>query len=264
MRKLKLMIFLAAFVSMVSVSSVSADYAPGEGLYIGGFVGHGGGHVKAKTSVNDITQGDDLAAPAAVDVEIKDGGIGLEGMEFGAIVGYGYKMGDLYIGLEGDYAGGGPEFKIETSRDIALGSRLPGGNSNHGQALVSSKMSVDTKYTVGGGGRIGLYLNKDTLLTFKGGVAASKAEVIATAALSEEYWIGGPRLGIALDTRVAAVDPNLSLRLSWDYTDYITAPISGIGAEKSGNGLYNSEVTGAAYNARVGLLYSFFDVNSLF
>jgi hypothetical protein len=44
----------------------------------------------------------------------------------------------------------------------------------------------------------------------------------------------------------------------------MTAPISGIGSEKAGNGQYNSEVTGAAYSARLGLTYSFFDVNTLF
>jgi len=261
MRKFNLAIVLAAFVSMVSLpSAYAADYAPAEGLYIGAFVGHGAGNVKAKV----FADGKNAATDPDVTAEIKDGGIGLEGMEGGIYVGYGYKAGDLYIGLEGDYSAGGPEFKIETDRDVALGTRSPGGKDVWADHLVTQKISVDTEYTVGGGGRLGYYLNEDTLFSVKGGVAASKAEVVVASSLSEDYWIGGPRVGLSLESRIAAVDPNLSLRLSWDYTDYITAPVSGISTLKSGNGEYNSEVTGAAYNARVGLTYSFFDVNSLF
>jgi len=258
MRKFIVGIVLAAFVSVVSLPSAYADYAPAEGLYIGAFVGHGAGNVKAKVDIDGTLD----AKNDSVTAEIKDGGIGLEGIEYGAIVGYGYKMGDLYAGMEFDYADGGAEFKITTSRDVTLGSRFPDGG-DRGDALTANSMSAETEFSVGGGARIGYYLNKDTLFAIKGGIGAAKIEVKA-GTLSEKYWTGGPRMGFAMDSRLAAVDPNLNLRLEWDYTDYMTSPISGIGTEKSGNGQYNSEVTGAAYQARIGFTYSFFDVTSLF
>jgi hypothetical protein len=71
-------------------------------------------------------------------------------------------------------------------------------------------------------------------------------------------------MGVAIESAIAAIDPNLSVRLSWDYTDYMTAPVSGIGTLTSGKGLTDSEVSGAMYNARLGIQYSFFDANSLF
>ena len=39
-------------------------------------------------------------------------------MEGGGWIGYGYKMGDLYVGFEGDFAGGGGKFKITS--DVPL------------------------------------------------------------------------------------------------------------------------------------------------
>jgi len=52
------------------------------------------------------------------------------------------------------------------------------------------------------------------------------------------------------------------------YTDYLTASVFGIGSltatNETGRRGHNSEVTGSALSARVGLTYSFFDVNSLF
>jgi hypothetical protein len=45
----------------------------------------------------------------------------------------------------------------------------------------------------------------------------------------------------------------------------MTAPVSGIGnIVADSDGSTNAEVSGAAYNARLGIVYSFFDVNSLF
>jgi len=84
------------------------------------------------------------------------------------------------------------------------------------------------------------------------------------AAQSESFYGGGPRIGAALESRISAIDPNLSLKLSANYVDYLTAPVSGIGTTTSGEDRNNSEVSGAAYNARLGIQYSFFDVNSLF
>ena len=69
----------------------------------------------------------------------------------------------------------------------------------------------------------------------------------------------------SIDSRLSAIDPNLSLRLDANYTDYMTAAVSGIGGiDNDSDASNDSEVSGATYNMRLGLIYSFFDVNSLF
>ena len=42
----------------------------------------------------------------------------------------------------------------------------------------------------------------------------------------------------AIESRISAIDPNLSVKLAANYVDYMTAPISGIGTEGSGNQSY--------------------------
>jgi hypothetical protein len=258
MKKIKLIIAAVAMLSLVSSSAVYAEgFAPGEGLYIGAFVGHSAGHVNAKTSTTQGGHTSGTAAPTTFDVEIKSGGVGLEGMEGGGYLGYGYKMGDLYIGFESDYAAGGAKFELTTGQDVDLGI------SSSEVYNTASKVDVDTQWTAGGGALIGYYVSPTTLLTFKGGIAASKFDVdIGTH--SESYYGGGPRLGVAIASAIAAIDPNLSVRLSWDYTDYMTAPVNGIGTLTESKALTNSEVSGAMYNARLGIQYSFFDANNLF
>lgn len=71
-------------------------------------------------------------------------------------------------------------------------------------------------------------------------------------------------MGVAIESALTAIDPNLSVRLSWDYTDYLTVPVSGVGTIVEGKGNVDTEVSGGMYNARFGIQYSFFDVNSLF
>jgi hypothetical protein len=259
MNKVKLIIAAVALMGMVSSSNALADsYAPGEGLYIGAFMGHSGGHVNAKVKTTDTGANDN----GDNTIEIKDGGIGLSGIEGGGYLGYGYKMGSLYTGFEWDMAGGGAKFEITSANSLRIQS---GADSTPTTDDVLSAVTAETKWTTGGGGRLGYYVNADTLLSFKGGIAVSKFDV-KWAGSSESYYAGGPRLGAALESRLADVDPNLSVRLSWDYTDYLTAPVSGIGSEVSGsNGnTIDSEVSGAMYQARIGLQYSFFDASSLF
>jgi len=95
----------------------------------------------------------------------------------------------------------------------------------------------------------------------------SKFDVSYTGG-SEVFYGGGPSVGASLTSRIAAIDPNLSIRIGAVYTDYMTAPVSGIGnanpATTTATSSVNSEVTGSALSARVGMTYSFFDVNSLF
>jgi hypothetical protein len=104
-------------------------------------------------------------------------------------------------------------------------------------------------------------------LSFKGGVLVSKFDVSynGVAAQSETYYAGGPSFGVDLESQIAAIDPNLSVRVGAVYTNFMTAPVSGIGSNTGGgDSLVDSEVTGEALSARLGIQYSFFDINSLF
>ena len=105
MKKIKLIIAAVAIIGLASSSVASADgFAPGEGLYLGGFGGIGTGVVQPKvvtTNTMSTTQDDQGG-----EFEAKEGGLGLTGFEGGGWVGYGYKMGGMYAGLEGEYATG--------------------------------------------------------------------------------------------------------------------------------------------------------------
>ncbi|MBT6601818.1 MAG: hypothetical protein HOB32_09230 [Nitrospina sp.] len=263
MKKVKLIITVAAMLGLVSSSTVYADgFAPGEGLYIGAFVGHSAGHVNAKVvapgghtgSVGGITSDDgDITA------EITSGGIGLEGIEGGVYLGYGYKMGKMYIGFEMDMAGGGAEFEIKSDRDVRFTV-----SSSDTVDTTYDKIDVETKWTAGGGARIGYYVSESTLVSVKGGIAASKFDASVGSSDSESFYGGGARVGAAIESALVDIDPNLSVRLAWDYTDYMSAPVNGIGTISEGRGKVNSEVSGGMYNAHLGFQYSFVDVNSLF
>jgi opacity protein-like surface antigen len=183
----------------------------------------------------------------------------LNGVEGGGWIGYGYKMGDLYVGFEGDFAGGGGEFKVTS--DVALSSTT---QTTTDTTEDLTEASAKMKWSGGASGRIGYYINDDTLFALRAGISAAKFDV-KWAAQSESFYGGGPAFGASLQSRISAIDPNLSVKLAANYVDYMTAPVSGIGSilNDSDNST-NSEVSGAAYNARLGIVYSFFDVNSLF
>jgi len=281
--KLKIIVAALALLGLVSGSAAYADgFAPGEGLYVGAFAAGAMGIVKPKV----VTQGA-LGAPscehgavgnlnispvgdsycssnAGGTFETTDGGLGLAGIEGGGMLGYGFKVGDGYIGLEGEMAAGDVEFKVTSAAPITL----MGG----GPIAATTLTSVEAKKEWTGGmfGRIGYYVNKDTLLTFKGGVLVSKFDVRTTGSTdySETFYGGGPSFGGAIETRLAALDPNLSIRIGAVYTDFLTASVFRLGELQNTNDLnrkgHDSEVTGSALSARVGLQYSFFDVNSLF
>jgi len=266
MKKVKLIIAAVAmlgFVSTASTTALAAGLAPGEGVYAGIFVGHSAGHVDAKTAVEHGSHSDPTTTTGGVtttfEVKMNDGGVGLEGVEGGGYLGCGYKIGDAYIGFESDYAGGGAKFNISSGRAAEFTI-----SDQDTTETTYDKIDVETKWTAGGGGRIGYYLSPSTLLSIKGGIAASKFDVVVGSA-SESFYGGGPRLGMAIESALTAIDPNLSVRLSWDYTDYLTAPVNGIGSFEDGKDkVATTEVSGAMYNARFGIQYSFFVVNSLF
>ena len=166
-------------------------------------------------------------------------------------------MGDLYAGLEGEYAPSDVKFDLS-------------GNAvefTDGKTITAVK--AEKKNTGGMFGRLGFYVNDDTLLSFRGGVLVSEFDVSTSGSTnySETYYGGGPAIGASLTSRIGAIDPNLSIRMGMVYTDYLTASVFSIGtndgAQATTSG-HDSEVTGSALSARLGLTYSFFDVNSLF
>jgi hypothetical protein len=261
MKKLKLAMIAVAILSLTASPAVYADgFAPGEGMYLGAFVGHSAGHVSAKVEGTDYTAANcalNTACTTANTLEIKDGGLALNGMEGGGWIGYGYKMGDLYVGFEGDFAGGGGQFKITSSEALLT--------TNAGVTSADlSEVSAEMKWSGGASGRIGYYINDDTLFAIKAGISAAKFNA-KFADESEDFYGGGPAFGASLQSRISAIDPNLSVKLAANYVDYMTAPVRGIGSlTGDSDNSTNSEVSGAAYNARLGIVYSFLDVNSLF
>jgi len=260
MKKVKLIIAAAAMLGLVSSSGVYADgFAPGEGLYLGGFAGVGTGMVQPKVTTNNTSAAGAGTHGTAGTFEAAEGGLGLEGFEGGGWIGYGYKMGDLYAGLEGEIAAGSVEFKLTSDTPVTIHD----GTADADDAVTVSEIKAKKEWSGGAFGRLGLYVNPNTLLSFKAGVLVSKFEV-TYGALQEEYYGGGPAFGASLESTIASIDPNLVVRMESVYTDFLTVDANvGIGGDAYG-GTTASEVTGSALSARIGLAYSFFDVNSLF
>jgi len=272
MKKVKLIILAVAMLVLFSSSAVYADgFAPGEGLYVGAFAGSASGIVQPKvtTTASVDTGAQDHEGGT---FEATEGGLGLQGQEYGTWVGYGYKMGDVYAGLEGEIAWGDVEFKLTSSIPIDV----DGGNGDEisrcGSAgcltlAAGTVVSAKKDWTGGMFGRLGVYVNPTTLFTVRGGILVSKFDVTYGGVFSEDFYGGGPSFGASLESSITAIDPSLSVRMDAVYTDYATAAVSGIGTllnSEEGNGSSNSEVTGSGLSARVGIQYSFFDANSLF
>ena len=254
MKKVKLIISAIAMLGLVlSSTAFAADYAPAEGLYLGALAGSGSGFVQPKVQTSTGPTDNDVAGT----YQATEGGLGLFGIEGGVVMGYGYKMGNLYAGLEGEWLASDVEFKLTSSVEIETGN---GGADN-----TFTEVSAKKTYSGGAFGRVGYYINPSTLFSIKGGVLVSEFDVayVGNNSQSETYYAGGPAVGLAMESNVAAIDPNLNIRIGAVYTDFLTASVQGIGSE-NGGGDVNSEVTGESLSARVGLTYSFFDVNSLF
>ena len=254
MKKIKLLIVAVAMMSLVSSSAVYADgFAPGEGLYVGAFFGHAAGHMSAKVTTTTMLG-------ATQTHELTEGGVGLSGVEGGGYLGYGYKMGDLYIGFEGGMAAGGPQF--EATSDFAIEVGANGGTPGTTDYTFQT-VSAEAQYTANVGGRIGYYVNADSLLSFSGGMTASEFDA-TWGNFSETYYAGGPRFSAQIESRLSAIDPNLSVRVETHFTDYMSASVNAIGTQQGRDGKNDTEVSGQAYGGRIGLQYSFFDANSLF
>lgn len=239
-------IILAA--SLMAAAPAHADgNAPGESFYAGAFLGHGTGIVQAKTNLLSNGEGDTTATTFDTD----RGGLGLSGIQGGGWLGWGMKTADdLYFGVEVSFAGSDEQIKLTSSRNIAADN----------QSEVTSA-TAERNWVGGGALRVGYYVNSETLFALSGGVAASQFDV-KIGDSSQTYYAGGPQVGGSITTRLSKVDPNLSLRMEFVYTNYLTADINGqdggginsVGTSSSNN---DSELTGHDTAGRIGLTYRF-------
>jgi len=264
MRKVKFIIAAASMLVLVSGSAAYADgFAPGEGLYVGFFGGHGAGNVTAKATVNEkIVDSGDATGNKTTSVDLTDGGIGLSGAIGGGWLGYGYKMGPLYAGFEWDFSAGGEKFKATCA---GTGCQIGQINRPGGRQTITS-IEAKVEWNTSGGGRIGYYLNPNTLLAIRGGIAATKFDV-STNNDSATVYGGGPAFAASIQSTLTDIDPNLSIRMEYLFVDYLDASVTGWGDTMTGTtGAAHNDyhVSGQVYQGRLGLAYSFFDVNTLF
>jgi len=227
-----------ASISMTSQIAQAGDLDPGEGVYGGVFVGFSSGIVQPKiTTKNLLVNGT---------FEAKEGGLGLDGIEGGGWLGYGYKMGDLYVGFEMEGAGAGAEIELTSDTSIELSAS---------SSLTNLKASRN--WQAGGAFRLGYYIHDGILFALKGGVSVSEFAV-NTANDTGDVYAGGPQVGASLTSKLSGINPNLSLRLDFTYTDYLAARVGGIGSGKIDNSNTVLNVNGSDTATRLGLTYSFF------
>ena len=241
-------LFLATAALMLALTFVAIPNAkaasPGEGFYVGAFIGHGTGVVQADVTSNASLNG----AGRRGTFESDRGGIALDGIQGGGWFGWGTKTADdLYFGAEATFAGS--DEKIELTSSVAL-------QDDDGGLITSA--TAKRNWVGGAAVRVGYYLNTETLFSLTGGVAVSQFDV-DIGSDSESHYAGGPQVGAQVETNLSKVDPNLSLRMEFVYTDYLTADINGANGvgEVRGNGLGNSEITGHDSAGRIGVTYRF-------
>jgi hypothetical protein len=249
LKKKKLMAVLGVMFAatlMMSSTSQAADSAPGEGYYAGLFLGHGTGIVQADVTVLDAGNGNTNA-----NFETDRGGIGLSGIQGGAWLGWGMKTADdLYFGFEISGAGSDEKIRLKSNIDLV--------DNNRNTAVTSA--TAKRNWVAGGALRVGYYVNNETLLALSGGVAISQFGV-DIGNDSDTFYAGGPQVGASMTTQLSKLDPNLSLRMEFVYTDYLTAEINGIdglstdGASAGQNN--DSSLTGHDTAGRIGVTYRF-------
>ena len=233
------MVFAAAF--FISSSAQAGGAAPGEGYYVGAFLGHGTGIVQAEVTSFPTNNG----AGRRGTFESDRGGLGLSGIQGGLWAGWGMRTADdLYFGAE--ISGAGSDEKIELTSSVGL-------QDNDGESITSA--TAQRKWQAGGALRVGYYVNSETLLALSGGVAVSQFDV-DIGSKNETYYAGGPQVGASITTQLSKIDPNLGLRMEFVYTNYLTAEINGMDnlGQNTGN---DSEVTGHDTAGRIGVTYRF-------
>jgi hypothetical protein len=257
--KQKIFYFAAAAlmmaVSFVYTPEAKADeLAPGEGAYLGAFFGYGMGVIQADVTSAANTDATSNRARASNTYETDRGGFGLEGIQGGLWAGYGIKTADdIYFGAEITGAKSDEKIELKTSDGIK--------SSNEDETTFSdiTSISATRMWTAGVAGRVGYYINADTLVAVKAGIAISEFDVDIGSS-SEQYYAGGPQFGGTIDSRISKIDPNLSIRMEFLVTNYLTADVLGrdgqAGRSTGGTG-YTAELTGIDTAGRVGLTYNF-------
>ena len=256
MKQNKTLIFAAsalmiAATFVATTNAKAGDLAPGEGAYVGAFVGFGTGLIQGKVDrLEDGTAANDDANT----YELKRGGIGLSGIQGGGYAGWGLKTADdIYVGFEAGMAASDEKFELTSSNAIKS-------NSKNGTDISISNITAKRNWVAGGALRVGYYVNPETLFAIKGGVAVSQFD-LDIGSDSETYYAGGPQMGASIETKLSKIDPNLSLRMEFVYTDYLTADILGSpgqGIFGAGTGGSDNTITGHDSAGRIGLQYSFF------
>ena len=233
---------LAAAALFVGTQTAQAGTVS-DGAYVGINGGFGTAVIDASTSTNR----DALGANAVDTINISDGGIGMDGGSYGAFMGYGFRMGSLYVGAEVD--GHWSDMKF----DPGTISVQEGGASTQTLERTVTSADAELQFTAGVSGRLGYYVNKSTLFSLSGGLVGSQFDV-NWGGMAEEYWDPGARYGVALES---ALFDGVAVRLDWSVIDYYNAEVFGIGSvtEKANN--MSIEIQPTMSVAHLGLLYTF-------
>jgi hypothetical protein len=238
---------LVAVVFLFSGSGVAKAGTPGDGLYVGGLGGFGMAVVGGDFKDNDPNTGNS-------DVhKFNSGGLGAEGAEWGAFLGYGLRMGPVHASFEAE--GAWSDIEIEAS--IAPGFTPNKGSVGNAEEITSA--SAEMFFSGAATFRVGLYLNPETLLYAKGGGVGSAFDV-AYGGHKEEYWVPGVRLGAGIESTLF---DGFSVRVEALHNNYYDADVYGIGGISDGgegadsNAGVSVELHPSSFVGRVGISYNF-------
>ena len=233
---------LAVALLLVGTQMAQAG-SVGDGAYVGGSGGFGTAVIDASSSSNHTSSG----ANAVDNFNLTDGGIGMDGASYGAFMGYGFRMGSLFVGAEVD--GHWSDMKF----DPGTISVQEGGAGSGSATRTVTSASAELAFTAGVAGRLGYYVNPTTLFSVNGGLVGSQFDV-SWGSQAEEYWDPGARYGVALESTLF---DGVAVRLDWSITDYYNAEVFGIGSvtEKPGN--LSVEIQPTMSVAHLGLVYTF-------
>ena len=243
--------FLVVGLATVAIlfGTQAAVAAPGDGLSIGGFGGYGTATVGGKfTDLDTSVGGTDK------EYEMKDGGLGAEGAEYGVVVGYGLRMGPLLAGIEGEAAWS--DIKIKAK--IAAGFSPNQGSAGDGSSEDITSASAEMERSYAATARLGYYLSPTSVFYIKGGGVASLFDV-KYGADSKEYWAPGVRLGAGIESTLGG---GLSLRVEGMHNNYYNANVQRIGRIAQGgsaddNSGVKVELYPSSFVARVGVNLNF-------
>ena len=243
--------FLVVGLATVAIlfGTQAAVAAPGDGLSIGGFGGYGTATVGGKFTDLDASVGG-----TDKEYEMKDGGLGAEGAEYGVVVGYGLRMGPVLAGIEGEAAWS--DIKIKAK--IAAGFSPNQGSAGDGSSEDITSASAEMERSYAATARLGFYPTPHSLIYFTGGGVASLFDV-KYGTDSKEYWAPGIRLGAGIETTLL---DGLSVRVEALHNNYYNANVRRIGriaeggSSDSGDGV-KVKLYPSSFTARVGLSYNF-------